>query len=167
MGVFIPYGKGKLRFMDRVFEKGFFIIRRPNCRSWSNEQAIFVGEIQTGSNRGDHLFEFCIEDEHPGTTISNNKFEFRSGESPVKGDQDCTDLRKGEEDFEVLMAVVKENGNSIPLLNSYPQKKMAELIDAQVDFLTGKGTVFKDQDSLVRLKKTPFLYPFTDVDHSE
>ena len=42
---------------------------------------------------------------------------------------------------------------------------MAKLIGAQVDFLARKGAIFKDQDSLVRLKKTPFLYPITDVDH--
>jgi hypothetical protein len=130
MGVFIAYGKGKLRFMDRVFEKSFFIILRPLCRGGANEEAIFLGDIQTGSNRGDHLFKFCIEDEHPGATIFNDKFEFRCGQSPVEGNKDCTDFRKGEEDFEVWMAIVKEDGNPIPFLDSSSQKKMAELIGA-------------------------------------
>jgi hypothetical protein len=115
MGVFIAYGKGKLRFMDRVFEKSFFIILRPLCRGGANEEAIF---------------KFCIEDEHPGATIFNDKFEFRCGQSPVEGNKDCTDFRKGEEDFEVWMAIVKEDGNPIPFLDSSSQKKMAELIGA-------------------------------------
>jgi hypothetical protein len=130
MGVFIPNKNAKLGFMDRVFEKGFFIVFRPIWRIRANGEVIPVGDIQTGSNRGDYLFKFCIEDEHPGATVFNNKFEFRSGESPVKGDEDGTDFRKGEEDFEVWMAIVKEDGNPIPLLDSSPQKKMAELIGA-------------------------------------
>jgi len=130
MGVFIAYGEGKLRLIDRVLEKGFFIILRPVWRGRANGEIISVGDIQIGSNRSDHLFKFCIEDEYPGAAIFNNKFEFGSGESPVKGNEDCTDFRKGEEDFEILMAIVKENGNPIPFLNASPQKEMAKLIGA-------------------------------------
>ncbi len=62
------------------------------------------------------------------------------------------------------MAIIKKDRDPISLLNPESQKEMAELIGSQIDFLVSKGTILEDDSSLMRLKKTPFLYPITDID---
>jgi hypothetical protein len=63
------------------------------------------------------------------------------------------------------VTVVKKDRDSISLPDSQVQKKMAESIGAQIDFLVGKRTVLKNESFLVGLKKAPFLYPIANVDH--
>jgi hypothetical protein len=42
------------------------------------------------------------------------------------------------------MAVVKKDGNPIPLLNPEGKEEMAELIGAEVYLLIGERAIFKD-----------------------
>jgi hypothetical protein len=42
------------------------------------------------------------------------------------------------------MTIVKKDRDSISLLNTEVQKKMAESIGAQINFLVGKRTILKD-----------------------
>jgi hypothetical protein len=64
------------------------------------------------------LLKFRFEDEKTGTAIFYDKFEFRSGQSPVERNEDGSKFRKGKEDFEVLMAIMEKDGDPISLLNA-------------------------------------------------
>ncbi len=147
-------------------QKSFFVIDRPvrdrEIRRPHNlrlENGVWTEGI-------DDLLELGFKEEHSGATVLDDKFKFRPGQSPVEGNKNGADFRKGKKDFNVLMAIVKKNGNPIPLLDPLFQKEMAELIGPEIYFLVGEGTILKDRDaSSIRLKKTPFFYPVTDVDH--
>jgi hypothetical protein len=64
-----------------------------------------------------------------------------------------------------LMAIVKKDGDPISLLDPLFQKEIGQLIGPEIYFLVGEGAILKDQRLPIRLKKAPFFYPVTDVDH--
>jgi hypothetical protein len=142
--VFIARRNLKPRLMHGGFQKAFLIILRPGRARWSNPNIISIGEIQTGPNGRNHLFKLGVKDDHPGATIVDDKFEFRAGQSPVQRNENGTDFRDGKKDFDILMTIVKKDRDSISPLDSQVQKKMAESIGPQIDFLVGKGAILKN-----------------------
>jgi hypothetical protein len=83
-----------------------------------------------GTDGSNDFLKLRVKDEHPGTTILDDKFQFRPSQSPVKGNKNGTNFGKGKKDFEILMTIVKKNRDPISLLNPSFQKEMTELIGA-------------------------------------
>jgi hypothetical protein len=90
--IFIPCGKLKLWFSDRITQKTFFIILCPVRAMGANDYEIPIRKIEMGVNGIDHLLELGIKDDHPGTTILDDEFEFRTRQSPVERDENGPDF---------------------------------------------------------------------------
>ena len=48
-----------------------------------------------------------VKDEQSRTTILDDKFEFRSGQSPVVGNKNGTDFRNGKKDYDIFVTTVE------------------------------------------------------------
>jgi len=83
------------------------------------------------------------------------------------GNQHSTDPGESKKNFEVLVAILKKNRDSVPLPDFPLREKMTELVDPLMEPTVGEGMALKDQSLLLRLKEAPFSYPFTDVDHAD
>jgi hypothetical protein len=81
-----------------------------------------------GANGINDFPEFCIKDDHAGTTILNDEFQLGPSQSPVERNKNGTDFRNSEKGFDILVAIVKKDRNPLSLSNPQVQKEMAELV---------------------------------------
>jgi hypothetical protein len=76
VGVFVARGNIKARLVDGISVKPLFIILCPVRAMGANDYEIPVGKMEMGANRINNLLELGIKDDHPGTTILDDEFEF-------------------------------------------------------------------------------------------
>jgi len=116
-----------------------------------------------GADRSNDLFKFRFEDERPGPTVLKDELEFGSGQSPVKRNQDGTDFGEAQEDFNILMTIMKQNSDPVALFHPHFEKEVAELVAPMVHFLIREGMTLIIQGLLLWLQETPFSYPVANV----
>jgi hypothetical protein len=70
-----------------------------------------------GANGIDDFLEFCIKDEHSGTTILDDEFQLGPSQSPVERNKNGTDFRNSEKGLDILVAIEKKDRDSLSLSN--------------------------------------------------
>jgi hypothetical protein len=92
VGIFVAGRNIEARLVDGISLKTFFIILCPIRAMGANDYEIPVGKMEMGANRINHLFELGIKDDHPGTTILDDEFEFRTRQPPVERNENGSEF---------------------------------------------------------------------------
>ena len=82
----------------------------------------------------DVLGKFRAVEEHGGSRIGQDEFEFVGDQSPIQGDVDGSDLRRGKEALDELHAIHHQEGHAITLRDAEMSEGVAHPVAASIEF---------------------------------